>query len=77
MIILYYQDLSSLAPDFVTLWRNQTLRESHAMERHSSGKQTPEYHLCGGTAGNRLYHFLPTWSLSPGLIPFPDMNFFS
>ena len=35
-----------------TLLEHQTLRESHAIERHSSDKQTPEYHLCGGTAGN-------------------------
>ena len=32
---------------------NQTLRESHAMERHSSDKQTHEYHISGGTAGNQ------------------------
>ena len=29
---------------------NHSLRESHAMERYSSDKQTPEDHLCGGTA---------------------------
>ena len=32
---------------------NQTLRESHIMERHSSDKQTPGYHLCGGTTGKQ------------------------
>ena len=35
--------------------KNQTLRESYAMERHSFDKQTPEYHLCGGTAGNQTW----------------------
>ena len=37
---------------YIILLENQNLRESHAMERHSSDKQTPEYRLCGGTAGN-------------------------
>ena len=29
----------------IFLLENQTLRESHAMERHSSDKQSTEYHL--------------------------------
>ena len=33
---------------------NQTLiKKSHAIERHSSDKKTPEYHLCGGVARNQ------------------------
>ena len=31
----------------------QTLRKSHAMEKNSFVKQTPEYHLCGGETKNR------------------------
>ena len=48
---------------FLKILENQTLRESHAMERVTSDKLTPEYNLCGGTAGNR------TWVQSVSLMP--------